>query len=133
MTTPFRARLARIVVYPIKSLDGVAVESVAVTAAGSLANDRRWMLTDAAGRPINGKGVPRLHQVRTAFDLGAETVTVTGPEAGPVTLHLLQQAAEVERWFSDVLGQRVSLKENAVGGFPDDLDDPGPTLISTAS
>jgi uncharacterized protein YcbX len=36
-------------------------------------------------------------------------------------------------WLSEALGMRVLLEERLDGGFPDDRDAPGPTLISTAT
>ena len=33
--------------------------------------------------------------------------------------------------MSDALGKHVFLEERLEGGFPDDLDAPGPTIIST--
>jgi MOSC domain-containing protein len=53
------ARLHRITIYPIKSLDGVAVDEIEVLPACGLANDRRFALQDANGRFINGKRTAR--------------------------------------------------------------------------
>ena len=36
-------------------------------------------------------------------------------------------------WLSQVVGEGVLLLERADGGFPDDRDAPGPTLVSTAT
>jgi uncharacterized protein YcbX len=36
-------------------------------------------------------------------------------------------------WLSEALGMSVLLEERLDGGFPDDRDAPGPTLVSTAS
>ena len=41
--------LERITVYPIKSLDGVVLESCRVLAGGALEHDRRYALVDAEG------------------------------------------------------------------------------------
>ena len=47
--------ISRILIYPIKSLDGVEVPEVATLASGALAGDRRLALVDANGRVMNGK------------------------------------------------------------------------------
>jgi uncharacterized protein YcbX len=36
-------------------------------------------------------------------------------------------------WLSEALGERLLLEERMDGGFPDDRDAPGPTLVSTAT
>ena len=45
------ARVARLLVYPVKSLDGQEVESVDVLANGALACDRAYALFDACAAP----------------------------------------------------------------------------------
>jgi uncharacterized protein len=39
----------------------------------------------------------------------------------------------LEAWLSNYFGKSVTLQENAVTGFPDDLNAPGPTIIGTAT
>ncbi len=40
-------RLARIVIYPVKSLDGVALEQARQLPSGALEHDRQWAIFDA--------------------------------------------------------------------------------------
>ena len=68
------ATLGRITIYPIKSLDGVDVESVAVLPNGALENDRRFALVDADGHYVNGKRTAAVHRIRAAYDLTQMTV-----------------------------------------------------------
>src|SRR5580692_7444806 len=62
------AYLSRIFIYPVKSLDGVSVETARVLPSGALANDRRFAIFDALGQYVNGKRNPRVHLLRSAYD-----------------------------------------------------------------
>jgi uncharacterized protein YcbX len=126
-------RLARITVYPIKSFDGVSVESATFTAGGGLANDRRFVFRDKSGSMINGKRHPRLHSLRTVFDVDFTTATFVFPDGGSQSFRLVPDNAELEARLSEYLGTTVRLEENADGGFPDDPECPGPTVVSTAA
>ena len=150
--------LDRITIYPVKSLDGLDVAEARVLPSGGLEHDRRWQLTDLEGRVLNAKRSPLFHAIRAEFDLeGAAGL----PASAGHTIHLAIDPAAVEAraipgierlasrrpasfplvpgpegpcgWLSEVFGTSVLLLERADGGFPDDRDAPGPTLISTAT
>jgi uncharacterized protein len=152
--------LGRITIFPVKSLDGLDVAEAAILPSGGLANDRRWQLVDMEGRVLNAKRSPLLHAIRAAFDLaGGDACTVAPAGASVVSLEIdpLALAAKaipgIERlsglgpgsfplvpgpegpcaWLSEAFGVSVLLLERADGGFPDDRDAPGPTVISTAT
>lgn len=61
-------RLDKIKIFPIKSLDGAALDEVRVTAGGILEHDRVWAIFDEAGRVVNGKRTARVHDLRCKFD-----------------------------------------------------------------
>ena len=126
--------LARITVYPIKSLDGYDMPEAAVVPSGALANDRRWAIVDPQGRLINGKRTPAVHQIRSVYGNNFATVTlsVAGHGESP-TFDLARESPAIAQWLSDALKTKCRLIENPDGGFPDDGDAPGPTLVSTAS
>jgi len=128
-----KPHIARITVYPIKSLDGVDVDASQVLAAGALEHDRRFALQDLEGRIVNGKRCAEIHRVRAHYDLAVQLVTLSMPAAQPQTFSLEEQTTSIGEWLSEAIGMQCELKENAAGGFPDDLDAPGPTLISTAT
>lgn len=126
--------LSRIIIYPVKSLDGISVDQTSFTLQGGLLNDRRWALFDAAGAVVNGKRTPLVHQLRAEFDLASSGMTLSVKGTSETrTFALDRDRQAIEDWCSDFFGRRVFLRENANGGFPDDPDAPGPTLISTAS
>ena len=151
--------LERITIYPVKSLDGVAVEAARLLPSGALEHDRRWQLVDIEGRVVNAKRTPLVHAVRAEFDLAGQGGDV--PRLGANVIHLAIDPAAVRArampgvdrlaalgpasfplvpgpdgpcgWLAEALGTPVLLMERAEGGFPDDRDAAGPTLISTAT
>ncbi|MFH5802496.1 MOSC domain-containing protein [Alienimonas sp. DA493] len=136
-------RIGRITVFPIKSLDGVEVDAAAVLPSGALAWDRRFALFGPDGAVVNGKREPRVHRVAAEFDLSGECVTV-GPRAtgngeagqpgpGSRTFSLHDDREELEAFLSRMLARPVRLREDQRTGFPDDLDAPGPTVITAAT
>ena len=142
--------LDRITIYPIKSLDGVDVAEARVLPSGSLENDRRWRLIDMEGRVVNAKRTPVFHAIRAEFALDERLVSLSiDPAAiaaaaipgidrlqklGHDSFHLVPGEKGPCGWLSEALGcGELLLEERAEGGFPDDRDAPGPTLIATAS
>ncbi|HEY9761563.1 MAG TPA: MOSC N-terminal beta barrel domain-containing protein [Trichocoleus sp.] len=126
--------LARIDLYPIKSLDGVSVTQAAVLPSGALKCDRTYALFDNHGAVINAKRTAKINGVRSHFsdDLASITLWVEGSK-DKATFHLDNPCPDLEAWFSDYFQQPVSVQENLDLGFPDDTASPGPTVISTAT
>ncbi len=130
------ARLTRIAIYPIKSLDGVEVGTATVAAGGALAGDRRWAIVDEGGKFVNAKRFPAIHGLQARYDLAAETVSLRKRSDSwerARTFCLLSERAELATWLGAYFGRSVAIIENATGGFPDDTSAFGPTAIATAS
>jgi uncharacterized protein len=151
--------LDRITIFPVKSLDGLELVECGVLESGGLEHDRRWRLVDMDGRVINAKRSPVFHAIRAEFDLDERLVTLwvdsaaikaaalpaadldrlrrlAGNPGGQVirdSFHLVPGQGGPCEWLSEVFGVGVLLQERADGGFPDDRDAPGPTLVSTAT
>jgi len=126
--------LARIHVHPIKSLDPVAVESAAVVENGGLSWDRRYAVLDEDGEYVNGKRERQIHRVRSRFDLDAGTVTVREQGSNDrQRFHLDDDRAALASWLGDHLGYPVQLVRDDEGGFPDDTDAAGPTVITAGT
>jgi MOSC domain-containing protein len=126
--------LSRMTIYPIKSLDGLELPSAAVLAEGALVNDRRFALVDGQGRYVNGKRTAAVNRVRARFDLEAMEVRLGGgSEEAWAAFSLTDDHDRLGEWFSDRLGTACRFVENSSGGFPDDRDAAGPTLVSTAT
>ena len=151
--------LDQITIYPVKSLDGVDLVECRVLHSGALENDRRWRLVDMDGRVVNAKRSPLFSAIRAEYDLDDRMITLwvdpaaitakalpaadlarlrglAGEAAGTLvrdSFHLVPGQGGPCEWLSNVLGGCVLLQERADGGFPDDRDAPGPTLVSTAT
>lgn len=126
-------RLSSIRIYPVKSLDPVAVHESRVIGGGGLEHDREFRLTDEKGRTLNGKLLgEKIIQLRSEFDFAFSELTV---RQGDSTLRarLPQEKAAAEAWFSERFGQTSILQQDSNLGFPDDSEASGPTLISRAT
>jgi len=124
--------LDRITIFPIKSLDGHLLQQVEVLPSGALAGDRLFALQDTSGQFVNGKKYAAIHRVRARFGEQLESVTLSCDRSEETfALEVGNQA--LAEWLGQQLGVECQLVENRTGGFPDDCDSPGPTLISTAS
>lgn len=127
-------RLARITIYPVKSLPGLELSSVEALPSGALKFDRRWAIVDADGQWVNGKRTSAIHRLRAEFDLAAEQVTLRAGDGGAgSTLPLVGDRRPLENWLSTFFGFAVRVEENSTHGFPDDTEAPGPTFIGTAT
>jgi len=122
--------LARILIYPIKSLDGVAVKQAKVMTGGALEHDREFAMLDDRNRFVNGKRNLKVHQLRTKFDESFSNVSIQVGEAEHV-FHLHRERSQLETWLSEYFSLSVHLQQNSQQGFPDDTEAFGPTVIST--
>ncbi|HEY1013483.1 MAG TPA: MOSC N-terminal beta barrel domain-containing protein [Herpetosiphonaceae bacterium] len=112
-------RLAALYRYPIKSCKGFALDTAELDARG-LADDRRLMVVDAAGRFLTQRELPRMALIEprlagaelTVRAPGAPDLTIACADDGPrlrVTIWgdqclAADQGAEAARWFSAALG-----------------------------
>lgn len=128
------ARLARISLYPIKSLDPITVPGAEVGESGALDGDRRYAMTDAEGEYVNGKRTPAVHRLRTSFDRAANEVVVRkegGSDARRFDLDA--DRGRLETYLSEHFGLGARLADAEAGSYPDDTTLAGPTVISTAT
>jgi uncharacterized protein YcbX len=125
-------QLARISIFPIKSLDGVPVSKAEILPSGALKGDREFAIVDSAGRFVNGKRNDRVHRLRSTFDLDARTVTLwVQDNVDRIIFDLDRDRRAMGDWLSKYFEQSVQIVQNLDMGFPDDTDSPGPTIIST--
>jgi MOSC domain-containing protein len=129
-----RPYLSRICIYPVKSLDGTSLSSANILASGAIQHDRTFALIDEQSRFVNGKRNPRIHRLRSRFDLaeGMLTLRVQNTEQ-EVSFRLDTERAALNEWLSAYFDCPVTIVENTATGFPDDSKAPGPTVISTAT
>ena len=125
--------LSRILLFPIKSLDGVSVQQARVLQGGSLEYDREFAIVDSQGRLVHGKRTTKIHQLRSQFHLSQRMVIISVQGNDPQTFSLDRDQRALTQWLSEFFGFDVKLQQNQVTGFPDDQQSPGPTIISTAT
>ena len=125
-------RLSKIQIFPIKSLDPIALSEVEISDGGALKGDREFALFDSKGNYINAKRNPKIHLIRASYDLSDRLVNLQIQDQ-VFTFHLDQDRTALTNWFSEFFGQAVELRQNVTNGFPDDLEAWGATLISEAT
>ena len=125
-------QMGRIIIFPIKSLDGFLAESARFTAGGILENDRVFAIYDDAGKVVNGKRTPRVHELRCAFDAQVREVRLW-PNGQTPQQFPLDDRAPLDKWLSEFFGFGVVLRHETEKGFPDDREAFGPTIVSEAS
>jgi uncharacterized protein len=124
-------RLGRILIFPVKSLDGIELDEVAITKGGILENDRIYAIFDEQGRVVNGKRTALVHALRCEFDAGFKEIRFWKCDA-PVQF-CLDAPSAINRWLSEFFGFSVVLRHDPTAGFPDDCTAYGPTIVSDAS
>ncbi|MGB6430992.1 MAG: MOSC N-terminal beta barrel domain-containing protein [Candidatus Acidiferrales bacterium] len=153
-------RLARIDLHPIKSLDPVSVSEARIGPSGGLEHDRAWALYSAEGRWVNGKRTAAIHLIRASYAPDLSSVTLNVPAQRGAVPAASSSASSVANpgvgfdapriampsatfpfpdghdaaaeWFSEYFQQRI-LVRYSLGGYPDDTEANGPTIVSTAS
>ncbi|MCC5645128.1 MOSC N-terminal beta barrel domain-containing protein [Nostoc sp. CHAB 5824] len=126
--------LAKILLYPVKSLDGVEVENARVLASGALQYDREFAIFNEQGKFVNGKRHAKIHLLRAQFALLNRTISLQIPDGDSQQLfHLDEERQALEATLSNFFEFAVTLRQNSLMGFPDDTHSLGPTVISTAT
>jgi len=112
--------VSQLLVYPVKSLGGIAVSSSEVQPKG-LAYDRRWMLVDENNRFLTQRVVPEMALMKMAFNASEKQVSVhykgesailTSMANGEVlkaviwddVVEVTEPDLSISKWFSDRLG-----------------------------
>jgi uncharacterized protein YcbX len=132
ISSALKMQIDRIYIFPIKSLDGISVESARFTSGGILENDRVFAIYDLEGKVVNGKRTARVHDLRSEFDPQIQKVRLWQKIESPVQFQL-DDPAPIEKWLSDYFGFAVLLRHEREKGFPDDREAFGPTIVSENS
>jgi uncharacterized protein YcbX len=126
--------LAGISIYPVKSLEPTVLQDVRILRSGALEGDRSFALFDSENKFVNGKRVAKIHLLRSKFDFFTQELSLGRAETGlTAAFHVDRDREKMEAWLGEFFGFPVFFRRNAEVGFPDDLDCPGPTIISTAT
>lgn len=119
-------KITDLVIYPVKSMRGIAVQQSVLEAEG-LAHDRRYMVVRGNGRFVTQRDMPRLSQIHTAFEKhgillsapGAEGILVPIEREEGEQIHsevwgdqcnTIDQGHEISRWLTDALQSDETLR-----------------------
>jgi hypothetical protein len=125
--------IAALHIHPFKSFDVLPVTSATVQPSGALALDRRWAFVDDAGKVWNAKRTVAIPQMRCRYDSAEDVFRFTFADQTTVDWRSGSDPTDLEAMVGRSLGGTARLVENREVGFPDDLDSPGPTIVSTAT
>src|SRR5579864_956257 len=125
--------ITRIVVFPIKSLDGVEIPTTRISDGGTLAFDRMYAIVDPAGKIVNAKREPRVIRLRCQFAPDFREICIWQSGAEDKANFDLQATEPIDRWMTQYFGYEVKLQRSGTRGFPDDEEAYGPTFTSEAS
>lgn len=119
-----RARIARLLVYPVKSCAGIEVQEALLTGTG-LALDRAWMVVDAQGIFMTQREHPRLTLLRPRIN--PDELVLSAPEmpALRVALNVQGQPLLVKIWDDEV--PAFDMGEEAAQWLTDFLELPNST------
>ena len=125
--------VARLFIYPIKSLDLEECDRVDILESGAIKGDRTWAIFDHNGNFVNGKSNPKIHGLRSKFDLQTKILSLQIQGSETKTFNLIQQQQDLSKWLSQYFDFKVEMAQNLTMGFPDDTVSPGATVVSTAT
>lgn len=131
------ARLERLWIYPVKSLDGLSVPSARITTTGALQHDREFALFDTSDKYVNAKRNERIHLIRSEYpDPGNPLrMRLSAPDQAPIEINFddRDEWPRATDWFQKFFGVPIEIRRASQTGFPDDRKRPGPTVLSRAS
>ena len=101
--------LSEIMIYPVKSMAGVALTSALVEQRG-LQHDRRFMLVNQGRKFVNGREFPQLLQIRGSCQLEGDGLLIEGPSSEPLTIEFDSEPLVIQTtvWRSTVNALTVS-------------------------
>ena len=90
--------LSQLNIYPLKSAEGISLES-SIPEARGLAHDRRWMVVDDSGQFMSQRTYPNMALINTS--LSTQTLNLNAPGMSKLCLPLFPiegKSQEVEIW-----------------------------------
>lgn len=125
--------LARIRLYPIKSLGPVDLDRVRVREGAGLDGDRQYALFDPRGRVLNTKRLrSAILAIHASYSDGGRRVELRAGERR-ISCDIAASVDRLGHFFGEVLGEEVVVGEDPQTGFFDDLEATGPTVLGSGS
>ncbi|MDX1960815.1 MAG: MOSC N-terminal beta barrel domain-containing protein [Leptospiraceae bacterium] len=123
-----RTQLKEIWVYPIKSLDGIKVNTSKILSSGALYRDREYAMFDSEGKYVHAKRTKEVHTFRASFYENINQVELIS-KIGKLKVEW-HEMNKMEEFLSEHFGFSIHLKKEENSGFPDDRELGGPTIVS---
>ena len=115
-------RIARLLVYPVKSCAGVDLPEVLLTETG-LEFDRAWMVVDADGVFVSQRELPRMALIRPQLKHFEMVLRAPGMLALHVAFDRVERPVRVRVWKDEVAA--YDMGDIAAQWFGDFLSEPG--------
>lgn len=130
----FKPTVSRITIYPVKSLDGIALQKAQVVKGGCLNHDREFAIMDSDFNFINGKSNILVHSLRSLVDLENDIISFRHEDETTWNNYDLQkERPAIDAYLSGFFGMPAALYQNKEGRFLDIPDISGITVLSSAS
>ena len=127
------AKLSKIRIYPIKSLDFIELEQAKI-GKFSLEYDRQFAILTKDGRYVNGKRTGKVNQLHAQYKLEDKTVTLSDRGAGSAqTFELAENNPRLLEYLSNFFNMDVILKCSIHGELMDMPKTASTSVVSKAS
>ncbi len=104
--------LSALYIYPIKSAGSVPLQQAEIGPRG-LTHDRRWMVVDAAGRPVTQREFSSMRRIEVTLNGDGLHVTAPGMPALAVPWQPLGDRRAVDMWGDPLSSVTVSVEATA--------------------
>ncbi len=125
--------LARIRIYPVKSLDPVELNEVEI-GTFSLRYDREFAMLSEDGGFVNGKRTGKVNQLKANFDLPKQLIQLSLRTGGETKeFHLVNDKELIEEYLSEFFETRIYFLQRTQGELMDIPKASSVTIVSEAS
>lgn len=125
--------LARIRIYPVKSLDPVELMESEIGIM-SLRYDREFAMLGGDGGFINGKRTGRVNQLKASYDLPNQLIQLSLRSGGEVKeFHLVKESELIEKYMTNFFEMPVHFLQRTHGELMDIPGTSSVTIVSEAS
>ena len=123
-----------ITIYPVKSLDGISLQTAQIGNGGCLLHDREYAIVDSNDKFVKGKNSDLVYLLRSKIDFETEAISFRQQsEETWNRFHLQKDKHAINEFLSSFFKIPVTLIRNTEGEFLDIPVQSGVTVLSKAS